>query len=151
MGKITIVTTSGINNKPSLGVGKGGCRHLRIFAFFFAVRPIWIWSDKSKATELEIWHIHSLNTFCFLQKRAKMKDFISQIDVFHRLCHSLTCIVCFSPSSQDIKAFYSSLTCFKSLDELFPPATAVFMVGNPYYGAMGEVRDRFPAPVRGSV
>uniref|UniRef100_A0A3B4U7B4 5'-3' exoribonuclease 1 n=1 Tax=Seriola dumerili TaxID=41447 RepID=A0A3B4U7B4_SERDU len=42
---------------------------------------------------------------------------------------------------KDIKAFYSSLTCFKSLDELFPQATSVFMVGNPYYGAMGEVQD----------
>ncbi|XP_071346640.1 5'-3' exoribonuclease 1 isoform X2 [Trachinotus anak] len=42
---------------------------------------------------------------------------------------------------KDIKAFYSSLTCFKSLDELFPQATTVFMVGNPYYGAMGEVQD----------
>ncbi|KAL7387581.1 hypothetical protein ABVT39_025645 [Epinephelus coioides] len=42
---------------------------------------------------------------------------------------------------KDIKAFYSSLNCFKSLDELFPPATTVFMVGNPYYGAMGEVQD----------
>ncbi|XP_053186193.1 5'-3' exoribonuclease 1 isoform X1 [Scomber japonicus] len=42
---------------------------------------------------------------------------------------------------KDIKAFYSSLTCFKSLDELFPPATTVFMVGNPYYGAIGEVQD----------
>lgn len=42
---------------------------------------------------------------------------------------------------KDIKAFYSSLTSFKSLDELFPPATNVFMVGNPYYGAMGEVQD----------
>ncbi|XP_075887666.1 5'-3' exoribonuclease 1 [Nelusetta ayraudi] len=42
---------------------------------------------------------------------------------------------------KDIKAFYSSLTCFKSLEELFPPTTAVFMVGNPYYGAMGEVQD----------
>uniref|UniRef100_A0A672H024 5'-3' exoribonuclease 1 n=1 Tax=Salarias fasciatus TaxID=181472 RepID=A0A672H024_SALFA len=42
---------------------------------------------------------------------------------------------------KDIKAFYSSLTCFKSLDELFPPTTSVFMVGNPYYGAMGEVQD----------
>lgn len=41
--------------------------------------------------------------------------------------------------SQDIKAFCSSLACFKSLDELFPPTTTVFMVGNPYYGAMGEV------------
>ncbi|XP_027138852.1 5'-3' exoribonuclease 1 isoform X2 [Larimichthys crocea] len=42
---------------------------------------------------------------------------------------------------KDIKAFYSSLTCFKSLDELFPPTTTVFMVGNPYYGATGEVQD----------
>ncbi|XP_044075764.1 5'-3' exoribonuclease 1 isoform X2 [Siniperca chuatsi] len=42
---------------------------------------------------------------------------------------------------KDIKAFYSSLTSFKSLDELFPPAASVFMVGNPYYGAMGEVQD----------
>ncbi|XP_030607543.1 5'-3' exoribonuclease 1 isoform X2 [Archocentrus centrarchus] len=42
---------------------------------------------------------------------------------------------------KDIKAFYSSLACFKSLDELFPPTTTVFMVGNPYYGAMGEVQD----------
>ncbi|CAN9503342.1 unnamed protein product [Ophioblennius macclurei] len=42
---------------------------------------------------------------------------------------------------KDIEAFYSSLTCFKSLDELFPPTTSVFMVGNPYYGAMGEVQD----------
>lgn len=50
-----------------------------------------------------------------------------------------------SSSSQDIKAFYSSLTCFKSLDELFPPTTTVFMVGNPYYGAMGEVCKHFSA------
>lgn len=42
---------------------------------------------------------------------------------------------------KDIKAFYSSLSCFKSLDELFPPGTTVFMVGNPYYAAMGEVQD----------
>ncbi|XP_068197322.1 5'-3' exoribonuclease 1 [Antennarius striatus] len=42
---------------------------------------------------------------------------------------------------KDIKALYSSLTCFKSLDELFPPKTTVFMVGNPCYGAMGEVQD----------
>lgn len=42
---------------------------------------------------------------------------------------------------KDIKAFYSSLVCFKSLDELFPQTTTVFMVGNPYYGAMGEVQD----------
>ncbi|XP_053293486.1 5'-3' exoribonuclease 1 [Pleuronectes platessa] len=42
---------------------------------------------------------------------------------------------------KDIEAFYSSLTCFTSLDELFPQATTVFMVGNPYYGNMGEVQD----------
>lgn len=48
-------------------------------------------------------------------------------------------------SSQDIEAFYSFSTCFKSLDELFPPSTSVFMVGNPYYGAMGEVCDQFSA------
>ncbi|KAM8839421.1 5'-3' exoribonuclease 1 isoform 4-T4 [Synchiropus picturatus] len=42
---------------------------------------------------------------------------------------------------KDIKAFYSSLTCFKSLDELFSPGITVFMVGNPYYAAMGEVQD----------
>ncbi|KAF3858511.1 hypothetical protein F7725_011712 [Dissostichus mawsoni] len=39
---------------------------------------------------------------------------------------------------KDIEAFCSSESCFRSLDELFPPATNVFMVGNPYYGAMGE-------------
>uniref|UniRef100_A0A7N6A948 5'-3' exoribonuclease 1 n=1 Tax=Anabas testudineus TaxID=64144 RepID=A0A7N6A948_ANATE len=42
---------------------------------------------------------------------------------------------------KDIKAYYSILTSFKSLDELFPQGTTVFMVGNPYYGAMGEVQD----------
>ncbi|XP_068604868.1 5'-3' exoribonuclease 1 [Brachionichthys hirsutus] len=42
---------------------------------------------------------------------------------------------------KEINAFYSSLTCFKSLDEFFPPKTTVFMVGNPCYGAVGEVQD----------
>uniref|UniRef100_A0A3B3ZF56 5'-3' exoribonuclease 1 n=1 Tax=Periophthalmus magnuspinnatus TaxID=409849 RepID=A0A3B3ZF56_9GOBI len=42
---------------------------------------------------------------------------------------------------KEIRAFYSSLMNFTSLDDLFPPSTAVFMVGNPYYGAMGEVQD----------
>uniref|UniRef100_UPI003AAF0FFD 5'-3' exoribonuclease 1 n=1 Tax=Centroberyx gerrardi TaxID=166262 RepID=UPI003AAF0FFD len=42
---------------------------------------------------------------------------------------------------KDIKAFDSSLTRFKTLEELFPPTTTVFMVGNPYYGAMGEVQE----------
>ncbi|CAB1317628.1 unnamed protein product, partial [Coregonus sp. 'balchen'] len=44
-------------------------------------------------------------------------------------------------SGQDIKAFDSSSTRFKTLEELFPPTTTVFMVGNPYYGAMGEVQE----------
>ncbi|XP_077392557.1 5'-3' exoribonuclease 1 [Festucalex cinctus] len=42
---------------------------------------------------------------------------------------------------QDIEAFYSSLTRFKRLEDLYPPRTTVFMVGNPYYAAMGEVQD----------
>uniref|UniRef100_A0A8C8JYY3 5'-3' exoribonuclease 1 n=1 Tax=Oncorhynchus tshawytscha TaxID=74940 RepID=A0A8C8JYY3_ONCTS len=42
---------------------------------------------------------------------------------------------------KDIKAFDSSSTRFKTLEELFPPTTTVFMVGNPYYGAMGEVQE----------
>uniref|UniRef100_A0A8C7MTG9 5'-3' exoribonuclease 1 n=1 Tax=Oncorhynchus kisutch TaxID=8019 RepID=A0A8C7MTG9_ONCKI len=41
----------------------------------------------------------------------------------------------------DIKAFDSSSTRFQTLEELFPPTTTVFMVGNPYYGAMGEVQE----------
>ncbi|KAG7457013.1 hypothetical protein MATL_G00241860 [Megalops atlanticus] len=40
---------------------------------------------------------------------------------------------------KDIKAFDSAFSRFKTLEELFPPTTTVFMVGNPYYGAMGEV------------
>lgn len=31
------------------------------------------------------------------------------------------------------------MTCFKSLEDLYPPLSTVFMVGNPYYAAMGEV------------
>ncbi|XP_066513701.1 5'-3' exoribonuclease 1-like isoform X3 [Hoplias malabaricus] len=42
---------------------------------------------------------------------------------------------------KDIKAFDSSLSRFKTLEELFPLGTSVFMVGNPYYGALGEVQD----------
>lgn len=42
---------------------------------------------------------------------------------------------------KDIKAFDSSLARFKTLEELFIPGTSVFMVGNPYYGAMGDVQD----------
>uniref|UniRef100_A0A8C7NNK7 5'-3' exoribonuclease 1 n=1 Tax=Oncorhynchus mykiss TaxID=8022 RepID=A0A8C7NNK7_ONCMY len=42
---------------------------------------------------------------------------------------------------KDIKAFDSSSTRFQTLEELFPPTTTVFMVGNPYYGAMGEVQE----------
>ncbi|KAJ8274224.1 hypothetical protein COCON_G00088490 [Conger conger] len=42
---------------------------------------------------------------------------------------------------QDIKAFDPAFSRFKTLEELFPPTTTVFMVGNPYYGAMGEVQE----------
>ncbi|XP_050991483.1 5'-3' exoribonuclease 1 isoform X1 [Labeo rohita] len=42
---------------------------------------------------------------------------------------------------KDIKAFDSSSARFKTLEELFPLGTVVFMVGNPYYGAMGDVQD----------
>ncbi|XP_062338193.1 5'-3' exoribonuclease 1 isoform X1 [Osmerus eperlanus] len=42
---------------------------------------------------------------------------------------------------KDIKAFDSSHSRFKTLEELFPLATSVFMVGSPYYGAMGEVQE----------
>ncbi|KAJ8357875.1 hypothetical protein SKAU_G00206690 [Synaphobranchus kaupii] len=42
---------------------------------------------------------------------------------------------------KDIMAFDSAFSRFRTLEELFPPATTVFMVGNPYYGAMGEVQE----------
>ncbi|XP_051556406.1 5'-3' exoribonuclease 1-like isoform X2 [Myxocyprinus asiaticus] len=42
---------------------------------------------------------------------------------------------------KDIKAFDSSMAHFKTLEELFPPGISVFMVGNPYYGAIGDVQD----------
>ncbi|XP_076837756.1 5'-3' exoribonuclease 1 isoform X2 [Brachyhypopomus gauderio] len=52
---------------------------------------------------------------------------------------------------KDIKAFDSSLARFKTLEELFPVATTVFMVGNPYYGAMGEVQDSSDVTSEGRV
>ncbi|KAL0965964.1 hypothetical protein UPYG_G00288750 [Umbra pygmaea] len=42
---------------------------------------------------------------------------------------------------KELKAFDSSSSHFKTLGDLFPPTTTVFMVGNPYYGAMGEVQE----------
>nr|XP_015216785.1 PREDICTED: 5'-3' exoribonuclease 1 isoform X1 [Lepisosteus oculatus] len=42
---------------------------------------------------------------------------------------------------QDLKTFDSSVSCFKTLEELFTPGTTVFMLGNPYYGSVGEVLD----------
>ncbi|XP_035277736.1 5'-3' exoribonuclease 1 isoform X2 [Anguilla anguilla] len=42
---------------------------------------------------------------------------------------------------KDIKAFDPAFSRFRTLEELFPPTTIVFMVGNPYYGAMGEVQE----------
>ncbi|XP_028647913.1 5'-3' exoribonuclease 1 isoform X2 [Erpetoichthys calabaricus] len=41
----------------------------------------------------------------------------------------------------DIVAFDSSFCHYKTVDELFSPSTTVFMLGNTYYGAMGEVQD----------
>ncbi|MGH0136330.1 UNVERIFIED_CONTAM: hypothetical protein FKN15_036028 [Acipenser sinensis] len=40
---------------------------------------------------------------------------------------------------KDIVSFDSSFSHFKTIDELFSPETTVFMLGNPYYGCMGEV------------
>ncbi|KAJ8271161.1 hypothetical protein GJAV_G00123430 [Gymnothorax javanicus] len=42
---------------------------------------------------------------------------------------------------KDIKAFDAAFSRFKTLEELFPPTTSVFMLGNPYYGSMGEVQE----------
>ncbi|XP_041125946.1 5'-3' exoribonuclease 1-like isoform X1 [Polyodon spathula] len=41
---------------------------------------------------------------------------------------------------QDIVSFDSSFSHFKTIDELFSPETTVFMLGNPYYGCMGETQ-----------
>uniref|UniRef100_A0A8D0GYH6 Uncharacterized protein n=1 Tax=Sphenodon punctatus TaxID=8508 RepID=A0A8D0GYH6_SPHPU len=42
---------------------------------------------------------------------------------------------------KDIKAFDSRFSNIKTLDDLFPPRTTVFMLGSPYYGCTGEVQD----------
>uniref|UniRef100_A0A8C4ZYR0 Uncharacterized protein n=1 Tax=Gadus morhua TaxID=8049 RepID=A0A8C4ZYR0_GADMO len=42
---------------------------------------------------------------------------------------------------KDIEAFDSCHARFRTLEELFPPTSNVFMVGHPYYGALGEVLD----------
>ncbi|XP_072560134.1 5'-3' exoribonuclease 1 [Paramormyrops kingsleyae] len=42
---------------------------------------------------------------------------------------------------KDIMAFESSFPHLKTLGEHFPVSCTVFMVGNPYYGCMGEVQD----------
>ncbi|KAM9440209.1 5'-3' exoribonuclease 1 isoform 2-T2 [Clarias gariepinus] len=52
---------------------------------------------------------------------------------------------------KDIKAFDSSMSRFKTLEELFPVSTTVFMVGSPYYGAMGEVQDSSDVITEGRV
>ncbi|MGH0119839.1 UNVERIFIED_CONTAM: hypothetical protein FKN15_043272 [Acipenser sinensis] len=41
---------------------------------------------------------------------------------------------------KDIVSFDSSFSHFKTIDELFSPETTVFMLGNPYYGCMGETQ-----------
>ncbi|XP_059849758.1 5'-3' exoribonuclease 1 isoform X1 [Hypanus sabinus] len=42
---------------------------------------------------------------------------------------------------RDLKSFDSSLSRFRTLDELFPPGINIFMLGTPYYGCIGEVQD----------
>ncbi|KAM6304978.1 5'-3' exoribonuclease 1-like [Aegotheles albertisi] len=42
---------------------------------------------------------------------------------------------------KDIKAFDSRFSNIKTLDDLFPPGSTVFMLGSPCYGCMGEVQD----------
>ncbi|XP_006162366.1 5'-3' exoribonuclease 1 isoform X3 [Tupaia chinensis] len=42
---------------------------------------------------------------------------------------------------KDIRAFDSRFSSIKTLDDLFPPTSMVFMLGSPYYGCTGEVQD----------
>ncbi|XP_019512484.1 PREDICTED: 5'-3' exoribonuclease 1 isoform X4 [Hipposideros armiger] len=42
---------------------------------------------------------------------------------------------------KDIRAFDSRFSNIKTLDDLFPPRSLVFMLGTPYYGCTGEVQD----------
>ncbi|XP_045707012.1 5'-3' exoribonuclease 1 isoform X2 [Phyllostomus hastatus] len=42
---------------------------------------------------------------------------------------------------KDIRAFDSRFSNIKTLDDLFPPRSMVFMLGTPYYGCAGEVQD----------
>ncbi|XP_053454555.1 5'-3' exoribonuclease 1 isoform X4 [Nycticebus coucang] len=42
---------------------------------------------------------------------------------------------------RDIRAFDSRFSNIKTLDDLFPPRSMVFMLGTPYYGCTGEVQD----------
>ncbi|XP_053528818.1 5'-3' exoribonuclease 1 isoform X1 [Artibeus jamaicensis] len=42
---------------------------------------------------------------------------------------------------KDIRAFDSRFSSIKTLDDLFPPRSMVFMLGTPYYGCAGEVQD----------
>uniref|UniRef100_A0A8C2UR65 5'-3' exoribonuclease 1 n=1 Tax=Chinchilla lanigera TaxID=34839 RepID=A0A8C2UR65_CHILA len=41
---------------------------------------------------------------------------------------------------KDIRAFDSRFSNIKTLDDLFPPGSVVFMLGTPYYGCTGEVQ-----------
>ncbi|KAI5135940.1 5'-3' Exoribonuclease 1 [Manis pentadactyla] len=42
---------------------------------------------------------------------------------------------------KDIQAFHSRFSSIKTLDDLFPPRSMVFMLGTPYYGCTGEVQN----------
>uniref|UniRef100_A0A8C4L5Y7 5'-3' exoribonuclease 1 n=1 Tax=Equus asinus asinus TaxID=83772 RepID=A0A8C4L5Y7_EQUAS len=42
---------------------------------------------------------------------------------------------------KDIRAFDSRFSNIRTLDDLFPPRSMVFMLGTPYYGCTGEVQE----------
>ncbi|BFZ23484.1 hypothetical protein BsWGS_26524 [Bradybaena similaris] len=49
---------------------------------------------------------------------------------------------------QDLQVEESGHTTFRTLEEVFPADSTVFMVGNPHYGAQGKVLEVLPVEVR---
>lgn len=41
---------------------------------------------------------------------------------------------------RDISTYYKLTQIYKSMHDIFVPETICFMLGHPYYGAMGEVQ-----------
>lgn len=58
------------------------------------------------------------------------------------MCRDYNCDSSSAPSIQDICAFDSRFSSIKTLGDLFPPGSMVFMLGAPYYGCTGEVSTR---------